>query len=141
MVAIELFRAVTIWNDMGWGNFSLHFIKNKEQQEVDFLIAADHEPIVLIEAKLSKSDIDKAWYFTQLRHPYLRMELRSDEELPFKLRFQEKLPSSSIPDAQFQSEIGSLSEESWKDGLQDLTHGENGRTRWVDDCRELFHTE
>ena len=53
MVALELYRAVTIWNDRGCGSFSLHFIKNKEQQEVDFLIAEDHRPIVLIEAKLA----------------------------------------------------------------------------------------
>ena len=32
MVALELYRAVTLWNEMGWGSFSLHFIKNKEQQ-------------------------------------------------------------------------------------------------------------
>jgi hypothetical protein len=53
MVALELYRAVTIWNDMGYGSFSLHFIKNKEQQEVDFLIADDHSPILLVEAKLT----------------------------------------------------------------------------------------
>jgi predicted AAA+ superfamily ATPase len=53
MVATELFRAVTMWNEMGYGNFSLHFIKNKEQQEVDFLVADGHHPIVLVEAKLS----------------------------------------------------------------------------------------
>ncbi|MDI6776740.1 MAG: ATP-binding protein [Syntrophales bacterium] len=53
MVAMELWRAVTAWNDMGYGLFSLHFIKNKEQQEVDFLIANGHEPFLLIEAKLS----------------------------------------------------------------------------------------
>ncbi len=53
MVALELYRAVTAWNDMGHGTFSLHFIKNKEQQEVDFLIANEDEPLVLIEAKLS----------------------------------------------------------------------------------------
>ena len=53
MVALELYRAVTIWNDMGYGSFSLHFIKNKEQQEVDFLIADDHRPILLVEAKLA----------------------------------------------------------------------------------------
>jgi hypothetical protein len=53
MVALELFRAVTLWTDMGIGRFSLHFIKNKEQQEVDFLIADDHEPVLLIEAKVS----------------------------------------------------------------------------------------
>jgi hypothetical protein len=53
MVALELYRAVTIWNDIGYGSFSLHFIKNKEQQEVDFLIANDHSPIMLVEAKLA----------------------------------------------------------------------------------------
>ncbi len=55
MIAMELYRAVSIWNDMGYGNYSLHFIKNKEQQEVDFLIADDHEPVILVEAKLSDS--------------------------------------------------------------------------------------
>jgi hypothetical protein len=53
MVAMELWRAVTAWNDMGYGQFSLHFIKNKEQQEVDFLIVDKHEPFLLIEAKRS----------------------------------------------------------------------------------------
>ena len=53
MVALELYRAVTIWNDMGLGSFSLHFIKNKEQQEVDFLIADNDRPVLLAEAKLS----------------------------------------------------------------------------------------
>jgi predicted AAA+ superfamily ATPase len=53
MVALELYRAVSIWNDMGYGNFSLHFIKNKEQQEVDFLIAEDHRPMLLVEAKFA----------------------------------------------------------------------------------------
>lgn len=56
MVAIELWRAVTAWNDMGYGHFSLHFIKNKEQQEVDFLIANGNEPFLLIEAKLSETE-------------------------------------------------------------------------------------
>jgi predicted AAA+ superfamily ATPase len=56
MVALELYRAITAWNDMGYGSFSLHFIKNKEQQEVDFLIANQGEPLVLIEAKLSDTE-------------------------------------------------------------------------------------
>jgi predicted AAA+ superfamily ATPase len=53
MVAMELWRAVTSWNDMGYGRFELHFIKNKEQQEVDFMIASEHRPFLLIEAKLA----------------------------------------------------------------------------------------
>jgi len=53
MVAVELWRAVTQWNDLGYGKYSLHFIKNKEKQEVDFLIANGGNPFLLIEAKLS----------------------------------------------------------------------------------------
>ncbi len=60
MVAIELYRAVNGWNDMGYGAFSLHFIKNKEQQEVDFVIANDGEPVVLIEAKRTDVEPSKA---------------------------------------------------------------------------------
>ncbi|MFW6159710.1 MAG: ATP-binding protein [Acidobacteriota bacterium] len=53
MVAVELYRAVTQWNDLGFGAFSLHFIRNKEKQEVDFLIANQGKPFLLIEAKIS----------------------------------------------------------------------------------------
>jgi hypothetical protein len=53
MVALELLRSVTSWNNMGHGNFTLHFIRNKEKQEVDFLIAEGNGPFLLIEAKLS----------------------------------------------------------------------------------------
>jgi len=53
MVALELWRAVSNWNELGYGSFSLHFIKNRDQQEVDFLIAQGGEAVILIEAKLS----------------------------------------------------------------------------------------
>jgi predicted AAA+ superfamily ATPase len=56
MVAQELFRAVVSWNDMGFGNYSLHFIKNKEQQEVDFLVAESNKPFLLVETKLAEKD-------------------------------------------------------------------------------------
>lgn len=56
MAAIELYRAVTAWKDMGFGDFGLYFIKNKEQQEVDFLLTKDGSPFLLIEAKLSAQE-------------------------------------------------------------------------------------
>jgi len=55
MVALELWRATSAWNNMGHGSFSLHYIKNKEQQEVDFLVVEGREPFLLIETKLSDS--------------------------------------------------------------------------------------
>jgi predicted AAA+ superfamily ATPase len=60
MVAMEFHRAVSLWNDMGYGNFSLHFIKNKEKQEVDFLLASNREPVLLIEAKMTDEQPSKS---------------------------------------------------------------------------------
>jgi hypothetical protein len=51
--ALELWRAVSCWNAMGAGNFSLHFVRNKEHREVDFPVANDREPLLLVEAKLA----------------------------------------------------------------------------------------
>lgn len=56
MVALELWRAVTSWNDLGLGEFGLHFIKNKEKQEVDFLLSRDYEPFLLVETKLAERE-------------------------------------------------------------------------------------
>lgn len=60
MVAIELWRAVNCWNAMGAGDFTLHFIRNKEQQEVDFLITNEREPFLLVECKLADDQPSKA---------------------------------------------------------------------------------
>ncbi len=53
MVALELLRAISNWNDLGLGNFSLHYLRNREKEEVDFLLSNNHNPFLLIEAKLS----------------------------------------------------------------------------------------
>ena len=54
MIALELYRAILSWNELGFGTFSLHFIKNRDQQEIDFLIADGGKPFIMIEAKLNK---------------------------------------------------------------------------------------
>ena len=53
MVAVELLRAVRSWNEWGWGDFGLHYLRNKEKKEVDFLLTKDHLPLLLIETKLT----------------------------------------------------------------------------------------
>lgn len=53
MVAVELQRAVHLWSELGYGRFSLHYLRNKNKEEVDFLISDRNEPIILIETKLS----------------------------------------------------------------------------------------
>ncbi len=53
IVALELLRAVYNWNEYGWGRFSLHYLRNKDKEEVDFLIAEGNNPFLLIETKIS----------------------------------------------------------------------------------------
>lgn len=53
LAALEFLRAVETWNDQGLGKFSLHYLRNKDKQEVDFLLAEGNRPFLLIETKLS----------------------------------------------------------------------------------------
>ena len=79
MVALELHRAVTLWSEMGWGTFSLHFIKNKEQQEVDFLVVDENKPFLLIETKLSENQPSPVLlkFQTLLKVPVIQLTNRS----------------------------------------------------------------
>jgi predicted AAA+ superfamily ATPase len=53
MVALELLRAVRSWNEWGWGDFGLYYLRNKDKKEVDFLLTKDHVPFLAIETKLT----------------------------------------------------------------------------------------
>ncbi|MCK5510473.1 ATP-binding protein [Candidatus Parcubacteria bacterium] len=60
MVAVELYRIIHYWNESGYGNFKLHYIRNKEKEEVDFAISNNNAPIMLIETKNSDTKISKS---------------------------------------------------------------------------------
>jgi len=60
MVALELLRAVSNWNDLGLGDFSLHYVRNREKEEVDFLMAMGRKPFFLVECKLAEQPVSKA---------------------------------------------------------------------------------
>ena len=60
LIAVELKRAVTLWKDYGLGNYGLFYIRNKEKEEVDFIIAKDDKPFLLIESKLSDTEVSKS---------------------------------------------------------------------------------
>lgn len=53
LVTCALFKAVHFWTDHGFGEYGLHFVRDKEKREVDFLLTRDGEPWLLVEAKLS----------------------------------------------------------------------------------------
>ena len=64
-VACHLLKAVEGWTDLGWGDFALHYIRNKQKQEVDFLVARDGEPWFLVEAKQGEKELSPALAYFQ----------------------------------------------------------------------------
>ncbi len=57
MVAVELYRAVTLWKDFGLGDYKLWYMRNKDKQEVDFLVTEGDRPQFMVEAKLSDTKV------------------------------------------------------------------------------------
>lgn len=65
-VASHLWKAVQIWTDLGEANLNLHYIRDRDHREVDFLITRDQKPWFLVECKLSETQVsDSLKYFSQ----------------------------------------------------------------------------
>ena len=75
MVALELQRAVSSWNEWGWGTFDLFYVRNKDGQEVDFLITERRKPRLLIETKEFDTELAPALarFQDQLQIPALQL--------------------------------------------------------------------
>ncbi|HEC15217.1 MAG TPA: ATP-binding protein [Sedimenticola sp.] len=74
-IASALLKAVHYWTDAGLGEFDLHFLRDKQKHEVDFLVSRDGNPWFLVEAKYSgKAKLsDNLSYFQQqlkVRHAF-----------------------------------------------------------------------
>jgi len=55
LIASALLKAVQFWTDLGFGEFGLHFLRDKQKREVDFVVVRDGKPWFLVEVKLSGS--------------------------------------------------------------------------------------
>lgn len=61
LVACHLLKACHFWTDSGEGNFDLRYLRNKERQEIDFLIVRDNVPWLPIEVKLTATTLSPNW--------------------------------------------------------------------------------
>jgi predicted AAA+ superfamily ATPase len=61
LVACHLLKACHQWTDTGEGVFELFYLKNKEKQEIDFLIVRDGVPWLPVEVKLGDTDPSRNW--------------------------------------------------------------------------------
>ena len=54
LVASHLFKAVQYWKDLGYGDFELFFLRDRDRRETDFLVTLNRKPWALVETKLSE---------------------------------------------------------------------------------------
>ena len=66
-VACHLLEAVEGWNDLGFGQFDLGYLRDKEKREVDFVVVRDGKPWFLAEVKHRDDTIGKALGYYQER--------------------------------------------------------------------------
>ena len=72
LVALHLLKYCDYLTDTGEGYFELRYLKNKEKQEIDFLILRDNRVFLAIEAKLHDQTPSHAWskFMPQLNCQY-----------------------------------------------------------------------
>jgi len=58
--ACHLLKAVEYWTDMGFGDFELRYLRDKQKREVDFLVVRDDQPWFLVEIKQSNTALSPA---------------------------------------------------------------------------------
>jgi predicted AAA+ superfamily ATPase len=63
MVASCLLRASFLWSELAYGRASLWYVRNFDGSEVDFLLALDGRPALLVEAKLGETAVSRSLMF------------------------------------------------------------------------------
>jgi uncharacterized protein len=61
LIAGHLLKACHYWTDTGQGKFELFMLRNKEKQEIDFLIVRDGQPWLPVEAKYRETVPSPNW--------------------------------------------------------------------------------
>jgi len=75
LMAVSLIKMAARLSETGMGSFEIMHIRNKEKQEVDFVLVKNGKPVALFEAKESDSGISKAglYFGKQLSLPFFQV--------------------------------------------------------------------
>ena len=65
LVALHLWKAVHIWRDAGEEAVSLHYLRDKDKREVDFVLVRKNEPFCLIECKAGQEELSPSLVYFQ----------------------------------------------------------------------------
>lgn len=102
MIASHLLKSVHYWTDAGLGEFNLHFIRDKEKREVDFLVTENNKPFMLIECKMSETDVHQSLkHFCSIMKPKYSLQVVCNEKPSGDFILDDMPLNSAIPAADF----------------------------------------
>jgi hypothetical protein len=80
-LALHLYKLCDAWTDWGFGDFALHYVRDREKREVDFLITERNKPYALVETKLTARDVDpNLRYFSDRLKPSYTIQIVRDPQ-------------------------------------------------------------
>jgi predicted AAA+ superfamily ATPase len=81
LVASHLLKACHFWQDTGEGTFELSYLRDKQKNEVDFLIIKNKKPWFTVECKLNDTNLDVQYqkFQDQLKIPHVQLVLKSGQ--------------------------------------------------------------
>jgi hypothetical protein len=59
LVALHLLKATRLWRAMGEGETGLHYLRDKEKREVDFVLTEKGKPFCLIECNAKDEELSR----------------------------------------------------------------------------------
>jgi predicted AAA+ superfamily ATPase len=65
LVASHLLKAVHFWNDRGFGEYGLYYLRTKDKIETDFLVTKNEKPWFLVEVKTKAKGLSPSLYHFQ----------------------------------------------------------------------------
>jgi predicted AAA+ superfamily ATPase len=101
-IASHLLKAVHWWQDNGFGDYGLYYLRTKDKREVDFLVTRDAHPWFLVEAKSSgNADINKNLkYFQTVTKATHAFQISKDEDFinanSFNTMYPVKVPARTF---------------------------------------------
>lgn len=105
-IACHLLKAVEGWTDLGFGNFQLGYLRDKDKREVDFIVIRDQTPWILVEAKKSDEKLSPslAYYQQQTGAPYAYQVVMDSEFIDADC-FAQSGPPMIVPAKTFLSQL------------------------------------
>lgn len=80
LVALHLSKAVQTWTALGQTRAELFYLRDKEKREVDFLVVADRQPMLLVECKTTETQLaPELLHYQQLLNVPLAIQLVAEK--------------------------------------------------------------